>query len=58
MDKTQMAKYIKSNYSGLLQKILLAQLDYLKNGKAYRFSFNGTSYKLTNNKGSFEIREA
>jgi len=56
MDKQAMANHIKSTYNGLLQKILLAQLDYLKNGKSYRFSIDGISHSLTNNKGIFTIK--
>jgi len=58
MNKSQMSNHIKSTYNGLMQKILLAQLDYLKSGKSYKFHFDGISYRLTNNKGIFEIIEA
>jgi len=55
MSKSEMANYIKTAYKGMLQIILLAQLDYLKNGKFYGWNIEGKKFRIINNKGNFAI---
>lgn len=57
MNKVSMTTHIKSTYQGLLQRILLAQLDYLKSGKFYGWNVEGKKYRLINTKGNFSIEE-
>ena len=56
MNKQEMATYIKSNYKGLQQAIMMAQLDYLKNGKFYGWKdAEGNKHRLINRNGNYTI---
>lgn len=55
MSKSQMANHIKANYKGMQQIIMLAQLDYLKNGKFYGWNVEGNKSRLINRNGDFTI---
>ena len=58
MTKLEIESNIKATFSNMAQKILLAQLDYLKSGKFYGFQRDGVKWNLTNNKGDYTLEKA
>ena len=57
MTKIEMESNIKTTFSNIAQKILLAQLDYLKSGKFYGFQREGVKWNLTNSKGNYTLEK-
>jgi hypothetical protein len=57
MSKLEMELNIKATFGNIAQKLLLAQLEYLKSGKFYGFQRDGVKWNLTNNKGSYTLEK-
>ena len=55
MTKAEAQDFIKDSFTNMLQKILLAEIDYLGDGEFYGWTMDGGKYRLVNQGGSYFI---
>lgn len=55
MTREAIKEHIATNYSGLMAKILTAEVDYVKKGYFFGHIINGTKTNLVNDNGELRI---